>query len=243
MKQNYICIRIVRCTSAADVRNVESVTDQIFAFLSALGLVLGLIVSIGGQNAFLLRQGVRKEHVGTVVLVFVVSDAVLQAAGVLGIATLVERWPVLETIARWAGALFLLGYAFFSARRAVRGGGSLVEAPEPNGDEPSTAGTTLVTSARSSRRRALMGAVIVTWLNPHALVETTVVIGSVSTQFGPDRLLFLLGGVTASTLWFIAFGYGARLLAPLLRTERAWRVLDGGIAIIMVAIAFVLVTG
>ncbi|HIY66412.1 MAG TPA: LysE family transporter [Candidatus Agrococcus pullicola] len=214
-----------------------------FAFLSALGLVLGLIVSIGGQNAFLLRQGVRKEHVGIVVLVFAVSDAILQAAGVFGIATLVERLPVLETIARWAGALFLLGYAFFSARRAIRGGGSLEEAPETNAGAPSQAGITLVGTARSTRRRAFLGAVVVTWLNPHALVETTVVIGSVSTQFGPDRLLFLLGGITASTVWFVAFGYGTRLLAPFLRTERAWRVLDGGIAAIMVAIATVLVTG
>lgn len=221
-------------------------TDQIFAFLSALGLVLGLIISIGGQNAFLLRQGIRKEHVGVVVLVFSASDALLQAAGVLGVSTLVERVPILEPIARWAGALFLVGYAVFSARRALRGGGGGLEAGSGARDSErlSKSGSgTLVQTRRSSLRKALLGAVVVTWLNPHAIVETTVVIGSVSTQFGEHRMLFLLGGITASTLWFVAFGYGARLLAPLLRTERAWRFLDGGIAIVMIAIAVVLVTG
>lgn len=223
-------------------------TDQIFAFLSALGLVLGLIVSIGGQNAFLLRQGVAKEHVGIVVLVFAVSDAVLQTVGVLGVSTLVERVSILEPIARWAGALFLLGYAALSIRRAFRGGGGLEAASDSVGAHDSEAvathaSSTAVKTRRSTFRRALLGAVVVTWLNPHALVETTVVIGSVSTQFGDHRLLFLLGGITASTLWFVAFGYGARLLAPLLRTERAWRILDGGIAVVMIAIAIALVTG
>lgn len=213
-------------------------TAQLLAFLSALGLVLGLIVSIGGQNAFLLRQGIRREHVGLVVAVFIASDVALQAAGVLGIARLVEAVPVVETIARWLGAAFLVGYALVSARRALRGGGSLMPSkPEP-ADQP-TSGT--VTVRTDKRQAALVGAIVVTWLNPHAIVETTVVIGSVSTQFGTDRLWFLLGGSVAAAVWFLAFGYGARLLAPLLRTERAWRILDACIAVIMLVIAVMLV--
>ena len=222
-------------------------TDQLLALLSALGLVLGLIVAIGGQNAFLLRQGVRKEHVGVVVLIFAVSDAILQTAGVLGVSTLVERLPLLEPIARWAGASFLVGYAFISARRALRGGGGgLQAAPEDADQLGEGGGGAVATKSRAgtaSLRRIAIGAIAVTWLNPHALVETTIVIGSVSTPFAEHGLWFLAGGILASTLWFVCFGYGARLLAPLLRTERSWRILDGAIAVIMLGIACALVLG
>ncbi|MCR8670222.1 LysE/ArgO family amino acid transporter, partial [Agrococcus sp. HG114] len=104
-------------------------TPELLALLSGLGLCLGLIVSIGAQNAVVLRQGLRREHVGLVVAVCVVSDALLQVIGVAGVATLVTAQPWLETVARWAGALFILGFAAVSARRAWRGGGSLEAAP------------------------------------------------------------------------------------------------------------------
>ncbi|MCH1882616.1 LysE/ArgO family amino acid transporter [Agrococcus sp. ARC_14] len=222
----------------------------IVALLSGFGLCLGLILSIGAQNAIVLRQGLRREHVGIVVLVCVVSDAILQTVGVAGVATLVTAHPWLETLARWAGAVFIVGFALLSARRAWRGGGSLEAAPDAPADaggapSASTASApgTVATRTRSGRMATLLTILAVTWLNPHALVETTVVMGSVAGTHGDARWWFLAGGVTASTLWFVGFGYGARYLAPLLRTERAWRILDGGIAVVMLVIAVTLVLG
>jgi L-lysine exporter family protein LysE/ArgO len=227
------------------------VIPELLALLSGLGLCLGLIVSIGAQNAVVLRQGLRREHVGMVVLVCVVSDAILQTIGVAGFATLVTSQPWLETAARWAGALFIAGYAFVSARRAWRGGGKLEAASDeaPAEPEPAASGSAVATATRpavrtrSTRTATLLTILAMTWLNPHALVETTVVLGSVAATHGPDRWWFLAGGIVASTLWFVLFGYGARYLAPLLRTERAWRILDAGIAVVMVVIAVTLVLG
>ncbi len=219
--------------------------DQgIIALLSGFGLCLGLILSIGAQNAVVLRQGLRREHVGIVVLVCVVSDAILQAIGVAGVATLVTSHPWLETVARWAGAAFIVGFALLSARRAWRGGGSLEAAPEvADASAPAAGGVAVATRARSGRLATLATILAVTWLNPHAIVETTVVLGSVAATHGDARWWFLAGGIAASTLWFVGFGYGARFLAPLLRTERAWRILDGAIAVVMLVIAVTLVTG
>jgi L-lysine exporter family protein LysE/ArgO len=227
------------------------VTPELLALLSGLGLCLGLIVSIGAQNAVVLRQGLRREHVGMVVIVCVVSDAILQTIGVAGFATLVTSQPWLETTARWAGALFIVGYAFVSARRAGRGGGTLEAAADDAPAEPSAAasGSSVATATRPAvrtrpdRTATLLTILAMTWLNPHALVETTVVLGSVAATHGSDRWWFLAGGIAASTLWFVVFGYGARYLAPLLRTERAWRTLDAGIAVVMVGIAITLVLG
>jgi len=218
-------------------RSVEPMDQGLIALLSGLGLCLGLIISIGAQNAVVLRQGLRREHVGIVVLVCVVSDAILQVIGVAGVATLVTSHPWLETVARWAGAVFIVGFAIVSARRAWRGGGSLEAAPEAGGGAP------VATRTRSSRLAVLGTILAVTWLNPHALVETTVVMGSVAATHGDARWWFMVGGITASTLWFVGFGYGARYLAPLLRTERAWRILDGAIAAVMLVIAVTLVLG
>ncbi len=217
--------------------------DQgIVALLSGFGLCLGLILSIGAQNAIVLRQGLRREHVGLVVAVCVVSDAILQAIGVAGVATLVTSHPWLETVARWAGAAFIVGFAVLSARRAWRGGGSLEAAPDADAQPVAGAGA-VATRTRSGRLATLATILAVTWLNPHALVETTVVLGSVAATHGDARWWFLAGGIAASTLWFVGFGYGARFLAPLLRTERAWRILDGGIAAVMLVIAITLVAG
>lgn len=223
--------------------------DQgIVALLSGFALCLGLILSIGAQNAIILRQGLRREHVGIVVLVCVVSDAILQTIGVAGVATLVTAQPWIETLARWAGAAFIVGFAVLSARRAIRGGGSLEAAPDGPAEaavthDAGTASVAVATRSRSSRMTTFLTILAVTWLNPHALVETTVVLGSVAGTHGDARWWFLVGGVTASTLWFVGFGYGARYLAPLLRTERAWRILDGAIAVIMLIIAVTLVLG
>ncbi|WP_347756706.1 LysE family transporter [Agrococcus sp. ProA11] len=247
----------------------------VVALLSGFALCLGLILSIGAQNAVVLRQGLRREHVGIVVLVCVVSDAILQVIGVAGVATLVAAEPWLESLARWAGAVFIVGFAALSIRRAIRGGGSLEAAPDepavapPLAEQPASAAATTGAAATASttasrtastatgavttapvvatrkgkgRMTAFLTILAVTWLNPHAIVETTVVLGSVAGTYGDARWWFLAGGIAASTIWFVGFGYGARYLAPLLRTERAWRILDGGIAIVMLVIAVMLVT-
>ena len=222
---------------------------ELVALLSGLGLCLGLIVSIGAQNAIVLRQGLRREHVGLVVFVCVVSDALLQTLGVAGVATLVTAHPWLEILARWAGAAFIVGFALLSARRAWRGGGRLDAAPDDTPTDVSSSaagspdGSVLTRRPVSTRTATLLTILAVTWLNPHAIVETTVVLGSVAATHGEERWFFLAGGIAGSTLWFVVFGYGARYLAPLLRTERAWRILDGGIAAIMLVIAVTLVLG
>ena len=208
------------------------------AFLAGLAICLGLIISIGAQNSYVLRQGIRREHVGAIVIACIASEIVLQTAGVAGVGVLVTHVPWLDGVARWAGAIFLVGYAFVCARRAWRGGGSLVAAPDAV--EASGAGGVAVRQ-RTSRRTAVLTILALTWLNPHALIETTLVMGSIAATHGDARWSFLVGGLVASAIWFVGFGYGARFLAPVMRTERAWRILDAAIAVVMLGIAVGLV--
>lgn len=224
--------------------------DQLSALVAGLGVCLGLIVSIGAQNAVVLRQGIRREHVGAVVIACIASEIVLQTAGVAGVGALVDRVPWLEPAGRWLGAIFLVGYAVVCARRAWRGGGSLDAAPaavdgvEGASGRVATVGGTAAgvrTAQRTSRKAAVLTVLACTWLNPQALVETTIVLGSIASTYGDARWGFLAGGLIAAAVWFTGFGYGARLLAPLLQTERAWRILDGIIAVVMLGIAVTLV--
>ncbi|MFC7430807.1 MULTISPECIES: LysE/ArgO family amino acid transporter [unclassified Agrococcus] len=214
------------------------------AFLAGLAICLGLIISIGAQNSYVLRQGIRREHVGAIVIACIASEVVLQTAGVAGVGVLVEHVPWLDGVARWAGAIFLVGYALVCARRAWRGGGSLVEAPadaDASAGAGGAGGTGVALRQRTSRRTAVLTILALTWLNPHALIETTLVMGSIAATHGDARWSFLVGGLVASAIWFVGFGYGARFLAPIMRTERAWRILDAGIAVVMLGIAVALV--
>ncbi|MGR3696704.1 MAG: LysE/ArgO family amino acid transporter [Roseovarius sp.] len=195
------------------------------AGLAGFALGLSLIMAIGAQNAFVLRQGLRREHVLAVVLVCALSDAVLVAAGVTGFGVLSEAVPGLERIMRYGGAAFLLVYGARSFLAAWRGGGAL-EAGEGAG----------------SLRRAVLTCLALTWLNPHVYLDTVVLLGSVSAQYA-DRLAFGLGAVSASFVFFFALGYGARLLAPLFRRPESWRVLDAGVGCVMWAIAIGLLRG
>jgi len=195
------------------------------AGLAGFALGLSLIMAIGAQNAFVLRQGLRREHVLAVVLVCALSDAVLVAAGVTGFGVLSEAVPGLERIMRYGGAAFLLVYGARSFIAAWRGGGAL-EAGEGAG----------------SLRRAVLTCLALTWLNPHVYLDTVVLLGSVSAQYA-DRLAFGLGAVSASFVFFFALGYGARLLAPLFRRPESWRVLDAGVGCVMWAIAIGLLRG
>ncbi|WP_418277544.1 LysE/ArgO family amino acid transporter [Isoptericola jiangsuensis] len=201
-------------------------------FLTGLGFGLSLIVAIGAQNAFVLRQGVRREHVGVVVAVCAASDAVLYVAGSAGLGALVQRHPLVVEVARWAGAAVVLGYGVLAARRAWRGGDELV-----------AAGGTDVVDAGRRVRPVVLTALALTWLNPHVYLDTIVLQGSVAAGYGDARWWFTAGAVVSSVLWFVVLGYGARLLAPFLARPGAWRVVDGVVALIMLAVAVSLAAG
>lgn len=196
--------------------------------LAGLGSGLSLIVAIGAQNAFVLRQGIRREHVGPVALLCALADALLIGVGVLGIGTLVEQAPVVLDIVRWGGVVFLLGYAIMALRRAVR--------PEVLRAGDSSSGASLTA--------ALTTAAALTFLNPHVYLDTVLLLGSIANQHGSDgRWVFAIGAVLASFAWFFGLAYGARRLAPLFAKPMAWRVLDGLIAVVMTLIALSLTLG
>ncbi len=194
------------------------------------GLLTGLtlIVAIGAQNAFVLRQGLAREHIGAVVAVCAISDVVLILAGVAGIGTVVEQAPWALTLVRWLGVAFLTWYAVSSLRRARR--------PEA---------LLAANGVRTSSRRAVVGrAVALTWLNPHVYLDTVLLLGSIANHQGPSgRWWFALGAAVASLLWFTGLGYGARLASGVLSSPRAWQVLDVAIGLVMLAIAVRLALG
>jgi L-lysine exporter family protein LysE/ArgO len=195
-------------------------------YLTGLGAGASLIIAIGAQNAYVLRQGLRREHVLPIVLICVASDAVLIAAGVAGIGAIIRSAPVALEIIRWAGFAFLLLYALFAARRALR-------------PERLDAGT----GATATSLLAAVGTCLaLTWLNPHVYLDTVLLLGSLSASHGdPGRWVFGAGAVTASILWFGMLGFGARYLAPVFARPVAWRILDGCIAVLMLVLAVLLV--
>lgn len=199
----------------------------ILAAASGLGFGLSLIIAIGAQNAFVLRQGLRREHVLPVVAVCAVSDAVLIAAGIAGLGSLLDLAPWVVDVMRVAGAVFLLGYATIAARRAWR----------PSAIDAESAGEAAALWPVVATCLAL------TWLNPHVYLDTVVLLGSVASTHGDERWWFGAGACLGSLIWFAVLGYGARLLRPVFARPRAWQVLDALIAVVMVAIALSLVRG
>jgi L-lysine exporter family protein LysE/ArgO len=194
---------------------------------SVTGLLTGLslIVAIGAQNAFVLRQGLRRAHVGAIVTVCILSDIALTLAGVSGIGAVVQHADWALQAVRWFGVVFLTWYGLSSAWRARRPS-ALTAAPN------AAEGSQL--SLASTLRKILA----LTWLNPHVYIDTVVLLGSIANSRGPvDRWWFAVGALIASTVWFLGLGFGARLAAPLLTTPRAWQVLDLLIAATMLAIA------
>ena len=195
----------------------------------ATGLVTGLtlIIAIGAQNAFVLRQGLARQHVGAVVAICMISDAVLIVAGVAGIGTIVEQAPTALTVVRWLGVAFLSWYGVSTLLRARH-----AEALGASG------------RATTSYRGAVGMALALTWLNPHVYLDTVLLLGSVANHQGPSgRWWFALGACTASVLWFSGLGYGARLAHGVLGRPRSWQVLDVTIGLVMLAIAAKLATG
>jgi L-lysine exporter family protein LysE/ArgO len=198
---------------------------------SLAGLLTGLslIVAIGAQNAFVLRQGLRRAHVGPVVTVCTLSDVVLIVAGVTGIGAVIQHADWALQAVRWFGVAFLTWYGLSSAWRARHP--SALSAP-PDGDA-SAARAPGVGLAPTLRRTFAL-----TWLNPHVYLDTVVLLGSIANTHGHSgRWPFAVGAAVGSTLWFTGLGFGARFAAPLLTTPRAWQVLDLLIAATMLAIA------
>lgn len=193
--------------------------DAIFA---GFFVALGLIMAIGAQNAFILKQGLRKEYVLPLVFTCAFSDALLIASGVAGFGIIVETVPWLIDFMRYGGAAFVGYYGLRSFMAAAKGGGNL---------DPSSGVT-------KSLKSAVLTCLALTWLNPHVYLDTVVLIGSISTQYANDKIAFAAGAITASFAFFFTLGYGARLLRPLFARPVTWRVLDVLIGIIMWKIAF-----
>jgi L-lysine exporter family protein LysE/ArgO len=193
---------------------------------AGFGLGLSLIMAIGAQNAFVLRQGIRRSHVFAVCLACAASDAVLIAAGVAGFGRLTQALPWVEPVMRWGGAVFLIAYGARAFMSAWRGGAVLVV----EGRAAEALGPVLATC------------LALTWLNPHVYLDTVVLLGAVAAQY-EDRLGFALGAMTASFAFFFTLGYGARWLAPLFARPQAWRVLDAGVGVLMWMIAASLLRG
>ena len=196
------------------------------AAASGFLLGLGLILAIGAQNAFVLRQGLRRAHVFAVCLTCALSDVVLIAAGVGGMGWLSARAPWIAPAMTWAGATFLLVYGALSFARALRPG-ALAPAEEGAG----------------SLRAALLTCLALTWLNPHVYLDTVLVLGTVAAQYPGSRWAFGAGAAMASILFFFALGYGARALAPLFARPAAWRVLDLCVGAVMWTVAARLLAG
>jgi len=210
------------------------------SLLAGLGLGLSLIVAIGAQNLFVLRQGIRREHVLAVATVCAVSDAVLIVVGVSGLGLVLQAVPWLVGVVRWAGFAFLLCYGLLALRRALRPSGETLRvdagAGAPAGDD---AVGQLAT--RSRLAPVVMTCLALTWLNPHVYLDTVFLLGSVASTHGDQRWWFAAGAAVASVAWFFGLAFGARYLGRWLATPRAWRILDGVIAVVMIAIAVSLV--
>ncbi|MGW9630638.1 LysE/ArgO family amino acid transporter [Agromyces sp. NPDC055520] len=237
--------------------------------LAGFGLGLSLIVAIGAQNVFVLRQGIRREHVFAVAAICALSDLVLIMVGVSGIGAVITAVPWLVDVIRWAGAAFLVVYGLLAARRAIRPSGEALEVaaaereievveheieadvagpvPARTGTPATGAGpaTSISTTTRTRRRTGLAAAVLtclaLTWLNPHVYLDTVFLLGSVANTHGDARWAFAAGAGVASIVWFFGLAYGARLLGGVLASPKAWRVLDAVIAVVMVALGVMLV--
>ena len=190
-------------------------------YIAGFTLGLSLILAIGAQNAFVLKQGLKKQHVFLVCIICALSDGLLIAAGVSGFGLVVQKYAWIETLARYAGAAFLIAYALMSFRSAL----TVVHAQD------------LAADSNTSASAAALTCLAFTWLNPHVYLDTMVLLGSISTQYQPHTKEFGAGAITASFVFFFALGYGARYLIPIFQKPKAWQVLELIIGIVMLGIA------
>lgn len=198
------------------------------AFSHGVALCASLIVTIGAQNAFVLRQGIMRSHVGKIVLLCAASDMLLIAAGVGGASVLVERYPTFIHVVLYLGLAYLAWFGLSALRRALKPGHATLDvsgsaAPPPQGAWP-----------------VVLSTLALTWLNPHVYLDTFLLIGTAGAR-EPDgtRAAFAIGAMLVSVLWFVGVGYGARLLAPWFRKALAWRLLDGAVGSMILCLAAV----
>lgn len=180
----------------------------------------GLIIAIGPQNIFLLQQGVRRSHTAAVVAVCAVSDVVLIVAGVAGLGALVAAHPGVVTFAKLAGGAYIVVLGLMAAKRCLRSSAAIIA----NADEAAT----------MSRWAAVATALALTWLNPHVYLDTVLTMGAIATSHGNGKWAFAIGACAASVLWFTSLGHGAGRLSKVFSSPRAWKILDGGVAVVMV---------
>lgn len=193
------------------------------AFWSGLVAGLSLIIAIGAQNAFIIRQALTRQHVFLIVMFAAVADALLIAAGTAGLGAIIQAAPVALEFIRWFGVAYLLWFAFNSVRNAFKG-----ESLQANGE------------AQSSWKKALLTIAGLTFLNPHVYLDTVIFLGAIGNQFNDNRWVFAFGAMTGSFLWFFTMGYGAKALSRFMAKPIFWKVLDLVIAAIMVTIAIML---
>ncbi|WP_321817974.1 MULTISPECIES: LysE/ArgO family amino acid transporter [unclassified Paraburkholderia] len=199
------------------------------AFSHGAALCASLIVTIGAQNAFVLRQGILRSHIGKIVLLCALSDFILIGAGVGGASALVERYPTFVHLVLYAGLAWLVWFGINALRRAVK----------PTHDVMDAACADDARNTPEQRAWPIMLMTLAfTWLNPHVYLDTFLLIGTAGAR-EPEgaRLAFAIGAMAVSAVWFIGLGYGARALAPLFKRAGAWRVLDGAIGSMVLLIA------
>lgn len=193
-------------------------------YLIGLTTGLSLIVAIGAQNAYVLKQGIMGRFIGPIVALCIFSDVLLIGLGIFGLGFIIEGAPWILEVFRWGGGLFLLWYGISAALRVFK--------PESLEVDMSSSGPKTVT-------HALMVAAAMTYLNPHTYLDTVILLGSLANQHGTEgRWWYYAGTITGSTIWFIGLGYGARFLRPLFAKPTAWKVLDAIIACVMIFLAF-----
>lgn len=197
------------------------------ALIAGFSLSFGLILAIGSQNAFVLRQGLKKEYVFIVCAICALSDAILISLGVSGFSLIISKTPWIEPLARYGGALFLFIYGAMNFWSAFKSNEGLQAAAEKT----------------SSLKVIVATCLAFTWLNPHVYLDTVMLIGSISTQYVGQKIEFTIGAVASSFIFFFSLGYGARILRPFFENPKSWKVLDFFIGCIMWAIAFSLIKG
>jgi L-lysine exporter family protein LysE/ArgO len=188
--------------------------------LAGFSLGMSLIFAIGAQNAFILKQGLKQQHVFVVCLICALSDAILITAGISGFGFIVQKFPLIEQVARYAGAVFLFFYSVLSFKSAI----TTDHALKAQGKDVGSVYTAILTC------------LAFTWLNPHVYLDTVVLLGSISTQYEGQQLAFNLGAVIASFVFFFALGYGAKLLKPVFKNPNAWKVLEFIIGFVMLGL-------
>lgn len=212
----------MNCLSFHERPTVELMTTLLTGFLTGLGL----IVAIGSQNAYVLRQGLLRQHVAVIVAVCSLGDVVLELAGVLGMGAIVQAHPDAVRALKWFGAAYLIWFGINSFRSA-RKQGSL---------DPAEANAT-------TRKKAVLTVLGLTFLNPHVYLDTVVMIGSLANAHGSHgRWLFYIGSAAASLVWFAALGFGARALTPLVRKPRTWQIIDVVVGVMMFTFAGIMLT-